>query len=132
MVYEAGPAVRALESEGYDVALYDARFAKPVDVELLTDLIGQGVPVLTVEDHSVTGGFGAQVLETCNERRLSTDRIFRLGMPERWIYQDSRANQLAEAGIDADGIERRGREIMAEMHMAATPTPRLHGVAGRS
>jgi len=45
------------------VELYDARFAKPVDGELLESLLRAGVPVITVEDHSIRGGFGACVLE---------------------------------------------------------------------
>lgn len=103
-VYEAAKAIGELQLQGYDVALYDARFAKPVDADLLQQLLESKVKVLTVEDHAVTGGFGSAVLEACNERRLPTELIYRLGLPMRWIYQNSRAAQLAEAGLDAAGI----------------------------
>ncbi|MDH3785242.1 MAG: hypothetical protein OEV00_07930, partial [Acidobacteriota bacterium] len=53
---------------------------------------------------AVTGGFGAAVLEECNRHGLSADRIHRCGLPDEFIYQGSRSEQLAEAGIDADGI----------------------------
>ncbi len=111
-VYHAAAAQRELAQQGYDLAVYDARFAKPVDIELLRELIEAGVPVLTVEDHTLTAGFGSAVLEACNQQRLSTDGIWRLGMPERWVRQDSRNKQLAETGLDTAGIARLVREIL--------------------
>jgi 1-deoxy-D-xylulose-5-phosphate synthase len=111
-----------LEKEGYSVAVYDARFAKPVDIELLRELIEADMPIVTVEDHHVMGGFGACVLEACNEHGLSTRGIRRLGLPDRWIYQGARSDQLAEAGIDADGIARTAREVLASLR-----APRLTG-----
>ncbi|HRR86234.1 MAG TPA: transketolase C-terminal domain-containing protein, partial [Phycisphaerae bacterium] len=62
-------------------------------------------PVITVEDHSVVGGFGAAVLETAQDLRLPTDHLVRLGIPsDRFISHGSRKSQLAECGIDAAGI----------------------------
>jgi 1-deoxy-D-xylulose-5-phosphate synthase len=105
-------AREALCAQGRSVAVYDARFAKPVDIELIAELIDAGTPVLTVEDHHVASGFGAAVLDACNEAGLSTEGIHRLGLPDRWIYQGGRGEQLAEAGIDADGIARKALEIL--------------------
>ncbi len=112
MVYEALDAIVALEQQGYDIAVYDARFAKPVDIELLTELIGADIPVLTVEDHLLAGGFGSAALEAAHDAGLAVGKLHRLGMPMKWIYQDSRPNQLAEAGIDSAGIARKVRMIM--------------------
>jgi 1-deoxy-D-xylulose-5-phosphate synthase len=120
------PGNHALEARaklavsGYSVAVYDARFAKPVDIELVERLVQAGTPILTVEDHHRIGGFGASVVEACNDRGIATDRIQRIGLPDAWIYQGSRASQLEEAGISADGIVRAAAEILA-----ATPGLRL-------
>ncbi len=112
-VYEAHAAVTGeLAGQGYHIALYDARFAKPVDIELVRQLIEAGVPILTVEDHALRGGFGACVLEACNDRGLPTTLIHRLAMPERYIHQDARKAQLAETGLDAAGIARKVRLIL--------------------
>ncbi|MFG0285044.1 MAG: 1-deoxy-D-xylulose-5-phosphate synthase [Phycisphaerales bacterium JB039] len=97
-------AAEALAGE-YSVAVYDARFAKPVDAALLRQLARDRTPILTVEEHSVIGGFGAAVLEALQEMGLQAT-VSRLGMPDAWIAQDSRRRQLAEAGLDASGIER--------------------------
>ncbi len=121
MVYEAAAAMRELDQQGYNVALYDARFASPVDIELIRSLIDSGVPVLTIEDHALTGGFGSLVLEACHEHGVSTDRIHRLGMPRRWVYQASRSDQLAEVGLDAAGIARAVRGIVDKKPAAKLP-----------
>ncbi len=109
MAMNAMEAAEQLNGD-YRVNVYDARFAKPVDIELLTDLIQRGVPILTLEDHALTGGFGACVLDACHAAGLPTSGIKSLGIPERWIYQDSRAKQLAEVGLDAPSIARTVRE----------------------
>ncbi|TVS07313.1 MAG: 1-deoxy-D-xylulose-5-phosphate synthase [Phycisphaerales bacterium] len=119
------PAMAALDArerlEGrLRVAVWDARFAKPVDRGLLRSLIEKSTPIVTVEDHSVVGGFGSAVIEAAQEMELETSKITRIGLPDRWIYQDSRRNQLAEAGIDADGIE---RAVLAAAGRRSNPSP---------
>lgn len=106
---DAMAAAESLAGE-YRVAVYDARFAKPVDGELVRRLLERGVPVVTVEDHGVVGGFGAAVLEAAQEMGLDASGIVRLGLPDAWIHQNSRSEQLAEAGIDAAGIARAVRQ----------------------
>jgi 1-deoxy-D-xylulose-5-phosphate synthase len=126
--FPANHALRARETlaeAGYSVAVYDARFAKPVDIDLIRDLVHSGTPVLTVEDHQLTGGFGACVLEACHEQGLATQSIHRLGLPDRWIYQGSRSEQQAEAGIDADSIAREAVRVL-EAAPRVPATPRTH------
>ena len=91
---------------------YRAVSETPRAVELLGELAERNVPVLTVEDHHTIGGFGSCVVEACNERGIDTRRIHRLGLPDSWIYQGSRGEQQAEAGIDADGIVRHVTTIL--------------------
>lgn len=112
------PAITAADAIGslgdeYKVALYDARFAKPIDATLVRDLLERSIPILTLEDHSVVGGFGSAVLETAQEIKLDTSRIIRHGIPDHWIIQDSRKDQLKQVGLDADGISRMIRHTYA-------------------
>jgi 1-deoxy-D-xylulose-5-phosphate synthase len=111
MAIEAAAAANSLEGE-YRVDVYDARFAKPVDVKLLHSLLSRGIPVVTVEDHSIEGGFGSCVLDACNEAGLDTRLVTRMALPDRWIYQGERREQLAEAGLDAASIVRRIRSVV--------------------
>jgi 1-deoxy-D-xylulose-5-phosphate synthase len=93
--------------------VYDARFAKPVDEDLLAQLLGAGVPVVTIEDHSIKGGFGTQVLEACNRLGLDSRLVTRLALPDSWVYQNSRKQQLEEVGLDSASIASRVREVLA-------------------
>ena len=102
------------------VAVYDARFAKPVDRELIANLLGRGVPIITVEDHSIVAGFGAAVIEDASDMGLDAGLVTRIGLPDAWIYQDSRANQMALAGTDAAGIAKTIRTVCAKV----TPAPK--------
>jgi 1-deoxy-D-xylulose-5-phosphate synthase len=110
----------------YSVSVYDARFAKPVDLALLQALLERNVPILTIEDHSLIGGFGAAVLEAAQELGLDTSRIQRLGLPDGWVYQDSRSRQLAETGLDAPGIARSIRSLLADAPAAHGPASAPH------
>jgi 1-deoxy-D-xylulose-5-phosphate synthase len=104
-VADALAAAATLEDEDIYLSVFNARFAKPVDPDMVTTALTQGGPVLTVEDHSVTGGFGSAVLEAANQLGLPTDGLTRLGLAaDRFFEHGSRAQQLAEAGIDQAGI----------------------------
>jgi len=90
-----------------------------VDIDLVERLVGAQIPILTVEDHGLVGGFGTCVLEACNERRIGTQLIHRHGMPHEWMSHDSRDGQLERAHLDAAGIARRVRHVLDEI--ASTP-----------
>jgi 1-deoxy-D-xylulose-5-phosphate synthase len=105
LAINAVEAASALAGE-LRVGVWDARFAKPVDRELVRELLNAGASIVTVEDHSVIGGFGSAVVEAAQEMGLDASRITRLGLPDGWIYQDSRGKQLAEVGLDAAGLAR--------------------------
>lgn len=105
------PAIAALEAAGsladnYRVAVFDARFAKPVDEELIRSLLQRKIPVVTIEEHAPMGGFGSAVIDAANGMKLDASRVMRLSLPDSWVLQDSRTAQLAETGLDRAGIAR--------------------------
>jgi 1-deoxy-D-xylulose-5-phosphate synthase len=120
-------AARRLAAEDIFVAVVNARFAKPIDQDMVTTAVTRGVPVVTVEEHSVTGGFGTAVLETANRLGLPTENIIRLGLAAEHFYEHGpRAGQLAEAGLDAVGIAATVRRVVLAARSAgrsARPTP---------
>ena len=113
MCESALEATKALGPE-HRVSVYDARFAKPVDRDLIRDLLTRGIPIITVEDHSVVGGFGTAVVEAASELGLDAGRITRLGIPDSWLYQDSRLSQLESAGLDPVSIARAIRQATCD------------------
>ena len=117
MAIDAAEAMKDLGE--YKVNLYDARFAKPVDAALLKDLLGRGIPVITIEDHSIRGGFGACVLEACNEHGLDTRLVTRMAIPDHWIHHGERKEQLVDSGLDTATI---ARTVRAAIDGRRTPT----------
>lgn len=117
---DALTAADALAKDGYRVAVYDARFAKPMDRDMVRTVLDAKVPVITVEDHGVVGGFGTCFLEAAAEMNLDASSVTRLGLPDSWIMQNSRAQQLAEAGIDANGIARAIRAAVEQAGKTAS------------
>ncbi|MBT5136463.1 MAG: 1-deoxy-D-xylulose-5-phosphate synthase [Phycisphaerae bacterium] len=115
------PAIHALEAaqrlDSQSIAVYDARFAKPVDGDLIESLLSNSIPIITVEDHSTIGGFGSAVIEEASNRNLDTSLVTVLGLPDRWIGHGSRKEQLEEAGIDATSIA-----LVAEKFLQPTKT----------
>jgi 1-deoxy-D-xylulose-5-phosphate synthase len=123
--FDALAAAQNLEEEGIDLGVISARFAKPIDETWLLDFLGnqQNIPILTLEDHSLMGGFGASIVEFANEHKIDARNITRLGIPDRFIEYGSRKGQLAEIQIDAQGIEQAVRKIVK--NKTAVPAKRI-------
>jgi len=117
--YNALEAAALLADDGIEAAVVSARFAKPIDKRMVRDAFADGKPVVTIEDHARLGGFGSAVIETVRNMGLDASRSVALGIPDRMIEHGSRAGQLAEANLDAEGIAAATRRLLAD---AETPT----------
>jgi 1-deoxy-D-xylulose-5-phosphate synthase len=111
LVSDCLKAADLLAAEGLDVGVVNARFAKPLDREVIERSVRECGFVLTVEEGCLMGGFGSAVLEAANEMALDTSRIRRLGIPDRFIEHGERSELLADLGLDAAGIAAACREL---------------------
>ena len=84
------------ESLGVPPTVVNARFAKPLDVDLLEQLAATHEVIVTIEDHALEGGFGSAVVEALPG---AAARIERIGIPDRFIQHGRRDLLLAEAGV---------------------------------
>ena len=98
-------AAEELSGFGLSTTVADARFAKPLDVDLIGELAKNHEVLLTVEEGS-TGGFGAHVLHQLSSDGLLDGalKVRTLVLPDRYIDQGKPAAMYAAAGLDADGI----------------------------
>jgi 1-deoxy-D-xylulose-5-phosphate synthase len=127
MVEHAVAAAESISSStGLECSVYSARFAKPLDEQLIADLIRSGKPVLTVEDHSAAGGFGSAVLELAAHLGLNASNVQVLGLPDHFIAHATRQEQLAQVGLDASGLARAAAEAIARV-IPADLAPRRNG-----
>jgi 1-deoxy-D-xylulose-5-phosphate synthase len=107
-------AAHKLREEGLNIAVVNARFAKPLDRETILPLVERMPFVITVEEGTLQGGFGSAVLEACNAERIDTRHVIRLGIPDRFIEHAERAELLAELGLDVEGFCRAARRAFAQ------------------
>lgn len=107
-------AWQALERMGdSSVALVNARFIKPLDVETLVPLAQQARWILTIEEGTRIGGLGAAVLEELSEAEIPLPLVKRLGVQDIFIQHASRNEQLQETGLDEDGIFEAIQDLIA-------------------
>jgi 1-deoxy-D-xylulose-5-phosphate synthase len=104
MVEQAIKARQILLREGLDVGVANARFAKPIDVDLAATLVRRHPWVLTVEDHAAMGGFGSAVLESLSLRGEDTNKVKIHAIPDRWIQHGERDLLMKLLFLDAEGI----------------------------
>ena len=100
-------AAEALALHGISVTVADARFAKPLDTDLINQLVQHHAAVITVEQGAM-GGFGAQVLQyLANSGGLDRGvRLRTMTLPDRFIEQASPAAMYADAQLTAADITR--------------------------
>jgi 1-deoxy-D-xylulose-5-phosphate synthase len=123
-------AAETLAAHGLTTTVADARFAKPLDVDLLLRLAREHEVLITIEEGAI-GGFGAHVLQTLAEHGVLDGglKVRCLTLPDLFIDQDSPAAMYARAGLDAKGIvgkvfEALGRDARAEVvQFAAKGSP---------
>jgi 1-deoxy-D-xylulose-5-phosphate synthase len=110
-VAAASEAAERLAAEGVGAAVVDARFAKPLDADLLLRVARRTRLVVCVEDHVLSGGFGSGVLELLADRAPGV-AVRRLGIPDRFVDHGDVDAQWRGAGIDADSIAAAARAAL--------------------
>ena len=104
-------AERLAGAGGPDLAVVNARFVKPLDVELLARQVRPGSAVMTVEENALAGGFGAAVMEEVEKLGVVGVRFERLGVPDEFQPHGSQEILRARLDLDVEGIHRRAREF---------------------
>jgi 1-deoxy-D-xylulose-5-phosphate synthase len=104
-------AIREVRMDGINPAHYDMRFVKPLDEELLHEIFSRYDKVITVEDGTITGGFGSAILEFMALHNYKAD-LRMLGIPDRLVEHGTLKQLHAECGYDAAGIAHSIREMM--------------------
>jgi 1-deoxy-D-xylulose-5-phosphate synthase len=105
------PALEA--AEALDATLANMRFVKPLDTDLVEELAAAHDLLVTVEEHQVMGGAGSAVCEALAGLGIEK-RVLLLGLPDRFIDHGDPARLLQSVGLDAGGIQKAVRAVIAE------------------
>lgn len=113
LLSEAVQAREKLLSRGVQLTVVNARFARPLDEDLILRLAREMPFLITIEEGTLNGGFGSAVLELLNAHAVNTVHVRRLGLPDRFIEHGERAELLADLGLDSEGIAEAALEMAA-------------------
>jgi 1-deoxy-D-xylulose-5-phosphate synthase len=95
-------AATLLETEGIHVKVVNARFIKPLDERILSEILELDMPILTIEEAVLQGGFGSAVLEFAHERGYAGGGIDRMGIPDQFIEHGNVDMLLKEIGLTTE------------------------------
>jgi len=101
------------------VTIVNARFAKPLDEALLLGLERDHRHVITLEEHSLAGGFGSAVAEFVSDRGLELS-VERMGVSSVLVQHDSQDKQRALFGLNGETLAARVKSILAGAPVSAT------------
>jgi len=103
-VYPSLQAAQVLSEKGVDCTVINARFAKPLDANLIVDTAKKVKRVLTVEENALAGGFGSAVLQLLQARNLRDVQVKCLGIPDEFVEHAPQPFLRAKYALDASGI----------------------------
>ncbi|MBX7043592.1 MAG: 1-deoxy-D-xylulose-5-phosphate synthase [Ignavibacteria bacterium] len=113
MVHNARTAANLLESEGISAEIVNARFVKPLDREMLFDILGRFSKIITVEDNTIVGGFGSAVSEFAVQHGYKNDILIH-GVPDRFIDHGKPEELHKDLRLDAEGIFSIAKEFISK------------------
>jgi 1-deoxy-D-xylulose-5-phosphate synthase len=113
MVMACVKAADLLASEGIKAWVINARFVKPLDASLISEIASSVALIVTAEENVVRGGFGSAVSEMLLERGINTPLAI-LGLPDRFVGHGRRYDLLKEMGISHEGIAQAVRQRLAK------------------
>jgi 1-deoxy-D-xylulose-5-phosphate synthase len=102
-----------LRSSGLEPTVCDARFAKPLDRELLMSLAAGHELLVTVEENVLAGGFGAAVVEHLSDAAARAPQVLRIGLPDRYVTHGKPALLHEEVGFTAERVAERIEATLA-------------------
>ena len=111
------PALAAalrLAQEGINIKVINARFAKPIDSELIADTATLIKKIITVEENVLQGGFGSAVLECLSQKNITSVQIKRLGIPDEFVEHATQTQLRQMYGIDEEGIYSAVKEMLGK------------------
>lgn len=113
-VWQAVQAAERLRKEGVSTAVVNARFAKPLDRELIADVAKRVRHVVTVEEGCKIGGFGSAVLETLSDAGVADVTTKVLGLPDWYIEQGPQDLLRERYGLTGEGIYQSVKELIGQ------------------
>jgi len=116
----AKEAAEQLAKQGIQAEIVNARFIKPLDEAMLHKIVERKIPIFTVEEAILQGGFGSSVLEFLDNHDYMNVSINRMGIPDRFIEHGNVDDLLEEIHLTADELVIRITDTVTEKRKSGT------------
>lgn len=111
LVYEALKAAESLKKEYVDLAVYNMRFVKPLDLDLIREVTQKFATIITLENGSIAGGFGESIASELFKLRFSGE-LHQLGVADELVEHGSPEELFAHCGLNAEAIAKRVKMLL--------------------
>ncbi|MFQ3542825.1 1-deoxy-D-xylulose-5-phosphate synthase [Halobacillus rhizosphaerae] len=112
-------ASKQMKQEGKSIRVVNARFLKPMDEAMLHDIMKEQLPILTIEEAVLSGGFGSSVLEFAEEHNYTLQYMKRMGIPDRFIEHGSVPELWEEIGLTTESVIQNLKEMIPDKQQRA-------------
>ncbi|XKE96204.1 1-deoxy-D-xylulose-5-phosphate synthase [Metaplanococcus flavidus] len=111
-------AAEKLSEKGINAEVVNARFIKPMDEEMLHSIFKRNIPVMTIEEAILQGGFGSAVLEFAHDHGYHDATIDRMGIPDQFIEHGDVAELMDEIHMNSDQVVSTIQNLIPEKSQA--------------
>ena len=125
MVSAAVQAAQELASRGLEATVVNARFAKPLDSELILDLVRRIKRLVTVEENTLSGGFGSSVVDLLQKSGTHDVQVKSIGLPDEFVEQGNQALLRGKYGLDAEGIAKQVLSFFPAIDTSLISAPKV-------
>ncbi|MBR7554169.1 1-deoxy-D-xylulose-5-phosphate synthase [Allobacillus sp. GCM10007491] len=105
-------AAEQLREDGLSVRVVNARFIKPLDEKMIHHIVKENIPILTIEEHALQGGFGSAVLEFIEQQDYLYPYVYRMGLPDYFVEHGSVGELLEETGLTVENVKKKIKQIV--------------------
>jgi len=113
-------AANELAKLNIDAEVINMRFAKPLDTELIMEIAGRIGKIVTVEENTLSGGFGSSILEVLESSDISNVKVKRIGIPDEFVEHGHPKLLRAKYKLDVQGISRQVISLFPELARLTT------------
>jgi 1-deoxy-D-xylulose-5-phosphate synthase len=119
MIEMAKEAKELLLKEGISLKIVNARFIKPFDEQMLNEIASSNMPVITLEEGVLQGGFGSAILEYLNDQGHDHVKVKRMGIPDQFIEHGGVNQLLEEIGLTTQHLIQSVHQLLPKKRQRA-------------
>lgn len=122
-------AADILEQHNISAGVVNMRFVSPLDIKLISNLIGKSKRLVTVEENVISGGFGSRLIASLQNLGISGIKAKIIGIPDKFVEHGTQSILRARYGLDSAGIARSVQDYFPELSILVSDADSKNTIA---